>query len=130
MTPENQNCYVHPHHSARGPAVRIATVVRLRMMEDKQLHTNLRQAKLAVSLLELQAGASKERLDSALAQWRQSDYMLDSASSESGSDFSPRFYPPALLFRLSPTSTSHLPRATIARKRTASGPAPMLDVEV
>lgn len=98
-------------------------------MEDKQLHTNLRQAKLAVRLLELQAGASKERLESALAQWQQSDYMSGSASSESGSDSS-RFCPPTLLFQLSPTSISHLPRVTIARKHTASRPVPMLDVAV
>jgi hypothetical protein len=60
------------------------------MLQDKQLHIRLRQAKLVATLLELQADGCKECLDSALAQWegaahKMASFPLDSPPSSSSS---------------------------------------------
>lgn len=80
----------HPAYFVGGPLPRLASILRLRMLQDKQLHIRLRQAKLVATLLELQADGCKERLDSALAQWegaahKMASFPLDSPPSSSSS---------------------------------------------
>jgi hypothetical protein len=66
-------------YAVRGPVPRLASILRLRMAQDRQIQVKLQQAKLIVNILELQEVGSKERLDSAFAEWEKAVGNLPSA---------------------------------------------------
>jgi hypothetical protein len=90
-----------------GPVPRLASILRLRMAQDRQLQVKLQQAKLIVNILELQEVGSKKCLNSASAEWEKAvgnlppPMLFSSNSSQSSSPnlsiHSPLLYPVKLL---------------------------------
>jgi len=64
---KSENVQPFPSHPAY--AIRLASTLRLRMLQDKQHHTGLQQAKLVAELLELQESGVNEWCASAFTQW-------------------------------------------------------------
>jgi len=102
----------HPAYTVEGPATRLACILRLRMVQDKQLQTRLRQAKLVVDLLELQEAGVKERLASAFTRWEEA---ANEALPVSLDSFPPTSTPPP---SSSSSSLSGLPHSS-----TSSAPS-------
>jgi hypothetical protein len=56
-------------YAVGGPVPRLASILRLRVAQDRQLQVKFQQAEPIVNILELQEVGSKACLDSAFVEW-------------------------------------------------------------
>jgi hypothetical protein len=95
----------------RGPLPKLATIVRLRLMQHKLHRLRLRQAKVTLDLLEIQEVGFNTRLELAIQQWKECLANPPSASSSLLLASSPSRFQ----IMLPPSQTYRLPRNAVPR---------------
>jgi hypothetical protein len=113
---ESLQCSYEALYRPKGQAPKLAIIVRLRMLQDTLLHLRLQQAKLTLTILEIQAAKSKACLELAVEAWQESLSEEPSTSMQFPPNFSvtPAF---TSLFQISlePTQHANLPQIVMPK---------------